>query len=55
MRGFYAIGGTRIRLLDKILILVLLGGIGGPIAHMTLKFIFKRIREKRAREEHPVE
>jgi ssDNA-binding Zn-finger/Zn-ribbon topoisomerase 1 len=39
--GFYAIGGTRIKLLDWLLVLALLGGIGGPLAHMTLRKFFK--------------
>jgi len=48
--GFNAIGGTRIKLLDNILVLVLLGAVGGPLAHLTLKWLFNRAREKRARE-----
>jgi hypothetical protein len=40
--GFYAIGGTRIKLLDWLLGLALLGGIGGPLAHLTLNWYFKR-------------
>lgn len=55
VRGFYAIGGTRIKLLDNILALVLLGGIGGPLVHMTLKSFFKRAREKRARQQYETE
>ena len=48
VRGFYAIGGTRIKLLDNLLVLVLLAGICGPLAHMSLKWYFKRAREERA-------
>jgi hypothetical protein len=44
--GFYAIGGTRIKLLDWLLVLAMLGGIGGPLAHMTLRKFF-RIYAKR--------
>jgi predicted CXXCH cytochrome family protein len=40
--GFYAIGGTRIKLLDILVILAFLAGIGVPIGHMTMGFIFKR-------------
>lgn len=47
VRGFYAIGSTRIKLLDYALVLVLLAGIGGPLAHMTVKWLFGRTREKR--------
>jgi len=45
--GFYAIGGTRIRLLDNLLVLVLLAGVSGPLAHMTIKWLFRKSREKR--------
>ena len=50
VRGFYAIGSTRIKLLDTLLILVVLGSIGGPLMHMTIKFVAKRAREKHAAE-----
>jgi hypothetical protein len=55
VRGFYAIGGTRIKLLDYALILVLLAGIGGPLAHMTIKRLFRRMREKPLDEQHGAE
>lgn len=42
MRGFYAIGGTRIKLLDVLLVLALLGGIFVPVGHMTVKWLFRR-------------
>ena len=48
VRGFYALGSTRIKLLDTLLVIVVLGGIGGPLAHMTVKWLFRRSREKRA-------
>ena len=44
--GFYAIGGTRIRLLDWLLALALLGGIGAPLGHMTVRWLFKRYAKK---------
>jgi hypothetical protein len=51
VRGFYAVGGTRIKLLDILLIFSVLGGITMPIGHMTLKWLFrkylKRIEEQR--------
>jgi hypothetical protein len=50
VRGFYAIGSTRIKLLDYALILVFLAGIGGPLAHMTIKWLFRRVREKHVAE-----
>ena len=40
--GFYAIGGTRIKLLDVLFVLALLAGIGIPIGHMALKWLFRR-------------
>jgi hypothetical protein len=46
VRGFYAIGSTRIKLLDYLLILVLLGAISVPLGHMTIKRLFKGVREK---------
>ncbi|TRZ92003.1 MAG: hypothetical protein D4R84_13155 [Rhodocyclaceae bacterium] len=50
VRGFYAIGSTRIKLLDYALILVFLAGVGGPLAHMTIKWLFRRVREKHVAE-----
>ncbi len=46
---FYAIGGTRSRFLDLLFLLALAGGIGVPIGHMTVKWLF---RKHRARREH---
>lgn len=46
VRGFYAIGSTRIKLLDTLLILVVLGAICVPLGHMTIKRLFKTVREK---------
>jgi hypothetical protein len=40
--GFYAIGGTRIKLLDILLILAILGGLSVPVGHLTIGWIFKR-------------
>ena len=40
--GFYAIGGTRIKLLDILLILAILGGLGIAVGHVTLGWLFKR-------------
>jgi hypothetical protein len=47
IRGFYVIGSTRIKLLDTLLIMVVLGSIGGPLAHMAVKRFFKKHREQR--------
>jgi len=50
VRGFYAIGSTRIKLLDTLLILVVAGSIGGALVHMTVKRLFKGARERREAE-----
>jgi hypothetical protein len=55
IRGFYAIGSTRIKLLDYALVAVLLAGLGGPLGHMTIKWLFRRSREKRLAEQNGVE
>jgi hypothetical protein len=39
--GFYAIGATRIKLLDILVILAILGGLGFAVGHLTLGWIFK--------------
>jgi Cytochrome c554 and c-prime len=39
--GFYAIGGTRIKLLDILLILAILGGGGIAVGHVALGWIFR--------------
>lgn len=44
--GFYVIGGTRIKLLDILLAVALLGGIGVPIGHLTLTWLFRRYAKK---------
>ena len=44
VRGFYAIGASRIKLLDVLLVLVVLGAISVPAAHMSLKWYFRRRR-----------
>lgn len=42
--GFYAIGGTRSRFLDVLFLLALAGGIGMPLGHMTLQWLFRKRR-----------
>ena len=46
LSGFYAIGGTRIKFLDWLLALAVLGGIGVPIGHMTVRWLFKRYAKR---------
>lgn len=47
--GFYAIGSTRIKLLDTLLVMALAVGILIPMAHLTAKVMSKR---RRAQHEH---
>lgn len=42
VRGFYAIGGTRVTVLDVLFVLALLGGIGWSAFHMTARWVFRR-------------
>ena len=44
--GFYAIGGTRIKLLDVLLVIAFFGGISVPIGHLTLKWLFGKYRKR---------
>jgi formate-dependent nitrite reductase cytochrome c552 subunit len=44
--GFYAIGGTRIKLLDWLLALAVLGGIGVPVGHLTINWLFRRYAKR---------
>jgi predicted CXXCH cytochrome family protein len=54
VRGFYAIGSTRIKLLDVLLVMVVLGALGVPLGHMTIKRLFKSVRDQREAEKLPV-
>ena len=40
--GFYAIGGTRIKILDILLLAAVFVGLAVPIGHMTMGWIFRR-------------
>jgi hypothetical protein len=42
LRGFYAIGGTRLKALDILLALGLLGGIAVPALHLLVRRMFRR-------------
>lgn len=44
--GFYAIGGTRIKLLDALLGLAFVGGISVPIGHLSLQWLFRKYRKR---------
>jgi hypothetical protein len=43
---FYAIGGTRSRLLDALFVLVLLGGAAVPLGHMTVRWLARKRLDK---------
>ncbi len=51
VRGFYAIGSTRIKLLDWLLILAVLSGLAVPVGHQTLRWLFRRYAQKLREEE----
>jgi len=42
LSGFYAIGGTRIGVLDVLLALALLAGISAPVAHLVVRRMMRR-------------
>jgi hypothetical protein len=44
---FYAIGGTRSQLLDALLVLALLAGVGFPAGHMSVRWLAKKYRAQR--------
>lgn len=44
LSGFYAIGGTRIGVLDVLLALALLAGISAPIVHLVLRRLLRKNR-----------
>ena len=48
--GFYAIGSTRIKLLDWLLVLAVAGSIGGCLAHAVMKRMTRGLRERLAAE-----
>jgi hypothetical protein len=47
VRGFYAIGSTRIRLLDWLLVLVVGGSLAGALTHMAIRRLSRGVRERR--------
>ena len=49
LRGFYAIGGTRMGVLDVLLGLALLAGVSVPVLHLTLRWFLRRRRDKQQR------
>lgn len=52
LHGFYAIGSTRIKLLDYLLLLVVSGVVLVVVGHMTARRIFRSRREKLREQRH---
>ena len=50
---FYAIGGTRSRLLDVLFVLALLGGAAVPIGHMLVRLFTRKLLKKGAGGNRP--
>jgi hypothetical protein len=50
VRGFYALGSTRIKLLDALLILAVLGAVGASFAHALARGVFSGVRKQRKAE-----
>ena len=48
--GFYAPGGTRIKLLDYLLVLAVLGGLAVPVVHISLGRIVRKQSRKSAQK-----
>lgn len=52
VRGFYAIGATRVEVLDVLLLMALGAGVAVPLGHLTMRWAFrrylKRVEEDRA-------
>ena len=46
VRGFYAIGANRIKLLDVLLVVAVAGTLGGVLMHLAIRWGFRRAREK---------
>ncbi|NVO04501.1 MAG: hypothetical protein HXX19_00320 [Rhodoferax sp.] len=51
IRGFYAIGSTRIKLLDVLLVLVMIGACSVPLLHYAVHFSFRNFRARRQAQE----
>lgn len=51
--GFYAIGSTRIKLLDVLLLMALAAGIAIPGAHLVMQLMFRRRRARPADADGP--
>lgn len=52
LNHFYALGGTRVRLLDMIGILIFVGGLGVAAGHLTIRILTIPLRQRRKEQEH---
>lgn len=50
---FYAIGGTRNKLLDVLFVLALLSGVAVPVGHITVKWLFRKFLNRSAPGDRP--
>jgi len=48
--GFYAIGGTRVKLLDVLLGVVFIGAVSVPVGHLSMKWFIRRRERKNAEQ-----
>jgi hypothetical protein len=46
LSGFYVIGSTRIKILDVLLVLTLMAGIGIAVGHFSIRWAFRKLRER---------
>jgi hypothetical protein len=51
---FYAIGGTRSMLLDALLVLALLAGVGVPAGHITVRWLYRKYLKRNGGHDAPV-
>lgn len=47
VRGFYAMGGTRIHMLDIVLGMALVGGISAPLGHFLMRKVMRKIMRRK--------
>jgi predicted CXXCH cytochrome family protein len=51
IRGFYAIGSTRIKWLDILLVLVMIGACAVPLTHWSIHLLTRKLRARRLAEQ----
>lgn len=53
VKGFYVLGSTRVKLLDYLLVLVVVGIAAGLFLHIVARWLFRRAREKNQAKKGP--